>query len=588
MARQNEYDETGRIILRDTEGTIISFYRFMQLSLGPDSHPWAPPYWWGGYSGHQGYDLGAPAYSEVRSLCTGKVVVVYGVNDGDRSMGNSVCIEETGQPTGAVVRTHRYMHFVQYPSVSLGDIVEQGTLLGYVGTTGQSSGNHLHYDVTKNGPWGPKLDGWDQYNHSSEPTDWTPQEITNASGSAWGTNLSWSVIGETTGINYGPGKAGGSEPAYTPKTFTTNKPVLSVDWGNISNRNYIDPNEVGGLLIQVGTLSTSSNTIEHLSAFKQWVSMFKGVIPMGFYLYSYISPTLSRQEMKDKMQIYLDALDREGILPTLADLGVWLKLGDDSPTSSTAALNLNIVKAFRELFAGRGYATTGLCCSVDFIQNHLNVADLADIPIWLRAWVTDGESSYSQNKADLPNYVPSALYSQIQSQIYIWQDGTQSYPSSFIAHNWVIKPIPGVGYNETEADAGYVGGGMPELVPAAIITFKPEPGRILTSSTELEVTVNAENVSLNYTIDNTIPQFIVQGASVLAMQAYKRLPQTYPGRNLFIRVYAFDATTRKVVAKGAACYAWVWTRPQNHREQPILIEDVTQPYLDADELRSDT
>lgn len=576
MARLNEYDSDGRIVLRDTEGTVISFYRFMQFVLGPNSHPWAPPWWWGGYSGHQGYDLGAPAYSEVRSTCTGKVVVVYGVNDGDRSMGNAVCVEETGQGLGAVVRTHRYMHFAQYPSVAVGDIVEQGTLLGYVGTTGQSSGNHLHYDVTKNGPWGEKLDAWDQFNHSSEPSGWTPQRITDASGSPWGTSLSWDVIGETTGINYGPGKAGGG-PEYTPKTYMTNKPVLSVGWRSVANRSYIKTDEIGGLLIQVGSLSTDDTKIQHLSEFKQWYSRYQGKTPLGFYLYSYISPRLTMTELKRRLQKFLDALIVEGITPEDADLGVWLYLGDDSPTATYTA-NINIVKAFRELMAGKNYPTTGVGCSTQFITDHLRLTDLEGIPLWLTAWTTTDGTSYASSKNDITSYVPSTIYDAVQDSLYIWNDGKVSYPKGLIDHNWVMLPIPGLGYNETPVGPTPIG--IPEILPAAEIFFEPTPGRILNSSVELTVVTNANNAVIGYTIDNSIPTFPDPATQTAYLAQYKRLPSEYPGQNLFIRAYAFDRDTQEVVAKGAACYAWVWSRPTAYTEQPVAIDDVEVPYLE--------
>ncbi len=45
----------------------------------------------------------------------------------------------------------RYVHFRRWPEVDVGDIVGAGTVLGYEGSTGNSTGNHLHFEVLING-----------------------------------------------------------------------------------------------------------------------------------------------------------------------------------------------------------------------------------------------------------------------------------------------------------------------------------------------------------------------------------------------------------------------------------------------------
>jgi murein DD-endopeptidase MepM/ murein hydrolase activator NlpD len=44
---------------------------------------------------------------------------------------------------------HWYMHMRDDPLVNVGDEIEPGQLLGYVGNTGWSDGAHLHYSVNK-------------------------------------------------------------------------------------------------------------------------------------------------------------------------------------------------------------------------------------------------------------------------------------------------------------------------------------------------------------------------------------------------------------------------------------------------------
>ena len=81
-------------------------------------------------------------------ICAGTVVKVY---EKHADFGNSVWINSsnpntTAITTGAYIR-HLYMHFNSKPLVSVGDPVTTGTLLGYMGTTGNSTGVHLHFGI---------------------------------------------------------------------------------------------------------------------------------------------------------------------------------------------------------------------------------------------------------------------------------------------------------------------------------------------------------------------------------------------------------------------------------------------------------
>jgi murein DD-endopeptidase MepM/ murein hydrolase activator NlpD len=89
---------------------------------------------------HSGLDIAAP--TGTRILATARGVVKDSLYEGD--YGNIVRIDHgNGYETW-------YAHMSER-SVRKGDRVERGDLIGKVGSTGRSTGPHLHYEVHKNG-----------------------------------------------------------------------------------------------------------------------------------------------------------------------------------------------------------------------------------------------------------------------------------------------------------------------------------------------------------------------------------------------------------------------------------------------------
>lgn len=96
---------------------------------------------------HTGVDMAAPGGTPILAAYDGAVVqAAY-----NSSMGNYVMIDH-----GSGLYTI-YMH-AQKLMVSAGDEVSRGEQIATVGTTGRSTGNHLHFSVRLNGsyvsPWG--------------------------------------------------------------------------------------------------------------------------------------------------------------------------------------------------------------------------------------------------------------------------------------------------------------------------------------------------------------------------------------------------------------------------------------------------
>lgn len=90
----------------------------------------------GGRRNHKGVDLAAPSGTPVYATADG----IVGRADWYSSYGLYVQIEH-----GAELET-RYAHLSQI-AVAAGERVRKGDLIGYVGTTGRSTGPHLHYEV---------------------------------------------------------------------------------------------------------------------------------------------------------------------------------------------------------------------------------------------------------------------------------------------------------------------------------------------------------------------------------------------------------------------------------------------------------
>lgn len=90
---------------------------------------------------HQGHDFAAPAGTPIYAAAAGRVLIAgYSY-----SAGYWVVIDHGG---GLVTK---YMHMYQEPAVSAGERVAKGQYIGGVGTTGQSTGNHLHFQVEEYG-----------------------------------------------------------------------------------------------------------------------------------------------------------------------------------------------------------------------------------------------------------------------------------------------------------------------------------------------------------------------------------------------------------------------------------------------------
>ena len=94
----------------------------------------------GGEEFHEGIDFAAPAGTHIRAVAAG-IVTWAGFKGG---YGNMVQIDHGNG------YTTRYGHAFQV-LVHVGETVQRGDVLALVGTTGRSTGPHVHFEVLKNG-----------------------------------------------------------------------------------------------------------------------------------------------------------------------------------------------------------------------------------------------------------------------------------------------------------------------------------------------------------------------------------------------------------------------------------------------------
>jgi hypothetical protein len=155
----------GRAEERNADGSVrtLTFAPGQPGSCGPVepsggtfwSNPLPIATWMRGYyAGHSGIDLAAATGTPIRAANGGRVIFAGWSNWG---YGNAVVVEH-----GPVIST-LYGHMSSV-GVGCGQFVNSGDVIGYVGSTGNSSGPHLHFEI-RNGedpinPSGTPGVGW--------------------------------------------------------------------------------------------------------------------------------------------------------------------------------------------------------------------------------------------------------------------------------------------------------------------------------------------------------------------------------------------------------------------------------------------
>jgi murein DD-endopeptidase MepM/ murein hydrolase activator NlpD len=131
------YDEHGLAISKTMLKTPLRFVRISSTFDRKRFHPILHV-----EKAHLGIDYAAPVGTPVWASASGRVVEV-GMK---RGSGNTIVLAHANG-----IST-RYYHLSRYArGLHVGQTVKQKDVIGFVGTTGLSTGPHLHFSVTKNG-----------------------------------------------------------------------------------------------------------------------------------------------------------------------------------------------------------------------------------------------------------------------------------------------------------------------------------------------------------------------------------------------------------------------------------------------------
>lgn len=127
----------------------------------------------GASTNHRGIDI-VLNDEKIPAVLGGEVVYVGYSKTG----GNMVSIKQEDGTIG------RYMHMASPSTLSIGDSVKEGQTVGIMGSTGVSTGNHVHYDVMDEA--GNFLDPVEYFAAGFDPIDPLGAVKDSVAGSAMG------------------------------------------------------------------------------------------------------------------------------------------------------------------------------------------------------------------------------------------------------------------------------------------------------------------------------------------------------------------------------------------------------------------
>ncbi|SHH39710.1 peptidoglycan DD-metalloendopeptidase family protein [Virgibacillus chiguensis] len=114
---------------------------------------------------HNGLDIAKGGTVPIKASAPGKVIYAkYHSSNTAGDYGNLVAIRHS---IGGVTYITKYAHMRSSLKVSAGQNISQGTVLGYMGNTGDSTGQHLHFEILKG-----TTNMWASRSHRVDPLDY--------------------------------------------------------------------------------------------------------------------------------------------------------------------------------------------------------------------------------------------------------------------------------------------------------------------------------------------------------------------------------------------------------------------------------
>ena len=145
-------------------GDIYTYPTTGYITAGTPSYPSGGNLTGGAF--HPGIDIGAPsgeADSKLRPVYAPYVGTVIYLEEKTTGYGNNVRITCDDQGNGETY--HIFAHLYKFSDIKVGDRVTKSTVLGYMGNSGNSTGKHLHWEISPNGTFNTE-------NYITPDVDW--------------------------------------------------------------------------------------------------------------------------------------------------------------------------------------------------------------------------------------------------------------------------------------------------------------------------------------------------------------------------------------------------------------------------------